>query len=97
MIAESAAAATMLASGGERTTGGGARGPKMTKKMPSVQFLKMLIGGTNESDLILERGSSSCMLKIMDLRPKSSAMANRTAGENSFCVILQHVFFYSCN
>jgi len=55
---------------------------------PSLAFLKMLTGGINESDLMLENFRSKdvaafndkCMLKIFDLRPKSSAMANRTAG-----------------
>lgn len=50
----------------------------------------MLTGGVNDGDLLMEgvRGSGrdsyafseKCMLKIFDLRPKSSAMANRTAG-----------------
>lgn len=53
---------------------------------PSLAFLKMLTGGINESDLILDikEGSAfndKCLLKIFDLRPKSSAMANRTAGK----------------
>lgn len=59
---------------------------------PSVAFLKMLTGGINESDLMLENFRSKdaaafnekCMLKIFDLRPKSSAMANRTAGKSTF-------------
>lgn len=59
-------------------------------KIPSTQFLRMLIGGTNEEDLLLlslasinaGNGTSSPPfgLKIMDLRPKSSAVANRTQG-----------------
>lgn len=55
---------------------------------PSLAFLKMLTGGINESDLMLENFRSrdaaafneKCMLKILDVRPKSSAIANRTAG-----------------
>ena len=47
---------------------------------PPKEFLRMMCGRTNESDLILEGASSSCMLKIMDMRPKSAAMANRTQG-----------------
>ncbi|KAL3785704.1 hypothetical protein HJC23_008737 [Cyclotella cryptica] len=47
---------------------------------PPKEFLRMLCGRNNESDLILEGASSSCMLKIMDMRPKSAAMANRTQG-----------------
>ena len=47
---------------------------------PPNEFLRMLCGRNNESDLILEGVSSSCMLKIMDMRPKSAAMANRTQG-----------------
>jgi len=57
-------------------------------KRPSVAFLKMLTGSINESDLMLDNFRNrdakafyeDCMLKIFDLRPKSSAMANRTAG-----------------
>jgi hypothetical protein len=56
---------------------------------PSVEFLRMLTGGINASELMLEsygrQGAAAfnekCMVKIMDLRPKSSAMANRTAGK----------------
>ena len=56
---------------------------------PSYAFLKMLTGCINESDLMLDNFRSKdaaafnekCMMKIFDLRPKSSAMANRTAGE----------------
>lgn len=55
---------------------------------PSVEFLRMLTGGIT-SELMLEsyerQGTASlnekCMVKIMDLRPKSSAMANRTGGK----------------
>mmetsp|Transcript_11369 Transcript_11369/g.23955 ORF Transcript_11369/g.23955 Transcript_11369/m.23955 type:complete len:177 (-) Transcript_11369:819-1349(-) len=39
----------------------------------------MLCGRNNESDLIMD-GSNPCSLKIMDMRPKSAAMANRTQG-----------------
>jgi len=44
------------------------------------EFLRMLCGRNNESDLIMEGANSSCMIKIMDMRPKSAAMANRTQG-----------------
>ncbi|KAL7449914.1 hypothetical protein ACHAWC_001921 [Mediolabrus comicus] len=47
---------------------------------PPIEFLRMLCGRNNESDLIMEGSNSSCMLKIMDMRPKSAAMANRTQG-----------------
>lgn len=55
---------------------------------PSLAFLKMLTGCINESDLMLENFRSKdaaafnekCMMKIFDMRPKSSAMANKTAG-----------------
>lgn len=57
------------------------------KVKPSLEFIRMLTGGINESDLIFERFShkdssysTKCMMKIFDLRSKSSAMANRTAG-----------------
>ncbi len=74
-IAESAALANSQAA---------ARG-KMPPR-PSLSFLKMLTGGINEADLIVSvkdgyAFNESCMLKIFDLRPKSSAMANRTAGK----------------
>ncbi|KAL7520904.1 hypothetical protein ACHAWX_005598 [Stephanocyclus meneghinianus] len=59
-----------------RSEGGIGRG---TGKPPK-EFLRMLCGRNNESDLILEGASTSCMLKIMDMRPKSAAMANRTQG-----------------
>jgi hypothetical protein len=56
---------------------------------PSIDFLRMLTGGNNASDFMLEsfdrQGGAAfnekCMVKILDLRPKSSAMANRTAGK----------------
>ena len=56
---------------------------------PSIDFLRMLTGGNNSNDLMLESFgrmdgavfNEKCMVKIMDLRPKSSAMANRTAGK----------------
>lgn len=55
---------------------------------PNVAFLKMLTGANNESDLMLETFadrdlatfSDKCIVKIFDLRPKSSAVANRTQG-----------------
>jgi len=50
-------------------------------RIPSRQFLRMLIGGTNEGDLLSNGPTGpSFGLKIMDLRPKSSAVANRTQG-----------------
>ena len=61
-----------------------------SRKRPSLEFVQMLTGGINDSDLMLEdsfgRGSGAggggvCRMKIFDLRPKSAAMANRTAGE----------------
>ena len=53
-----------------------------TKERPPIEFLRMLCGRNNESDLIIGGGnaSSSCLVKIMDMRPKTSAMANRTQG-----------------
>lgn len=60
--------------------GGGRRGG-----VP-VEFLRMLCGRNNEGDLVEgTRGGegSGCMLKIMDMRPKSAAMGNRTQGEHS--------------
>jgi len=53
-----------------------------TKERPPIEFLRMLCGRNNESDLIIDggNGSSSCLLKVMDMRPKTSAMANRTQG-----------------
>jgi len=60
---------------------------KMPKR-PSKAFLRMLTGGINESDMMLDTAcrensafTEKCMVKILDLRPKSSAMANRTAGK----------------
>ena len=60
-----------------------------TPPRPSMEFLKMLTGGINGSDLMLDsfrrEGAAAvndkCIVKIFDLRPKSSAMANRTAGK----------------
>lgn len=52
-------------------------------KIPGRQFLQTLIGGTNEEDLLMQSsptGRPRICLKIMDLRPKSSAVANRTQG-----------------
>jgi hypothetical protein len=47
-----------------------------------LEFLRMLCGGNNEGDLLLEGGQrSGCMLKIMDMRPKIAAAGNRTQGE----------------
>lgn len=60
---------------------------KMPKR-PSVEFLNMLTGGINAGDMMIDsfktEGAAAindkCMVKILDLRPKSSAVANRTAG-----------------
>lgn len=58
----------------------------LTTERPPLEFLRMLCGRNNESDLIMEGGTTgsgnnvSCMLKVMDMRPKTSAMANRTQG-----------------
>ena len=52
-------------------------------KIPGRRFLQTLIGGTNEEDLLMQSSPSirsPIGLKIMDLRPKSSAVANRTQG-----------------
>lgn len=52
-------------------------------KIPGRQFLQSLIGGTNEEYLLMQSSPSGrppICLKIMDLRPKSSAVANRTQG-----------------
>ena len=67
--------------------GGGSSG------RPPVEFLRMICGRINESDLIpgldgpggggggANGGAgSACMLKIMDMRPKSAAMGNKTQG-----------------
>ena len=60
---------------------GGVGGGTTPRGKPPVEFLRMLCGRNNESDLIIEGGgNSSCMLKIMDMRPKSAAMGNRTQG-----------------
>lgn len=56
---------------------------------PSIAFLKMLTGCINETDLMLENFGNKesaafnekCMLKILDLRPVRSAMANKTQGK----------------
>ena len=71
MIAEGAAAAKLISNTGS------ASGDKSMK--PGLLYLKMLTGGINDSEFFVEKGSC-CLLKIMDLRPKSSAMANRTGG-----------------
>ncbi|KAL7536344.1 hypothetical protein ACHAXR_007096, partial [Thalassiosira sp. AJA248-18] len=62
---------------------GGVGGGMPSRGRPPVEFLRMLCGRNNEGDLIMEGGSgggSNCMLKIMDMRPKSAAMGNRTQG-----------------
>ena len=52
-------------------------------KIPGRTFLQTLVGGNNEDDLLINsapNGRPPVGLKIMDLRPKSSAVANRTQG-----------------
>jgi hypothetical protein len=44
---------------------------------PSTAALQHLCGSSDLKDWILD---PNCQLKILDLRPKSSAMANRTGG-----------------
>jgi len=60
---------------------------KGTPHAPPAEFLRMMCGRNNESDLVLGEGGggtsgsySGCTLKIMDMRPKSAAMGNRTQG-----------------
>jgi hypothetical protein len=45
---------------------------------PSKAALQHLTGSVDLKEWTLD---SNCQLKILDLRPKSSAMANRTGGE----------------
>jgi hypothetical protein len=45
--------------------------------LPSTAALQHLCGSSDLKDWTLD---SNCQLKILDLRPKSSAMANRTGG-----------------
>ncbi len=60
-----------------------------TPPRPTLEFLKMLTGGVNDSDIMLDAFqregiaavNDKCMVKIFDLRPKTSAVANRTAGK----------------
>jgi len=62
-----------------RNEGGVGGGTSQGK--PPIEFLRMLCGRNNEGDLIIEgNNSSGCMMKIMDMRPKSAAMGNRTQG-----------------
>jgi len=63
-----------------RDEGGVGGGSIRHSKKAPLDFLRMLCGRNNESDLIMEGNNSSCMLKIMDMRPKSAAMGNRTQG-----------------
>ncbi len=64
------------------TGGGGARGAAGRGRKVPTKFLRMLCGRNNEGDLIGGGPNSGCMLKIMDMRPKSAAMGNRTQGES---------------
>jgi len=50
------------------------------RKRPDTAFLKMLTGGMNDNDLMVDNFNGRCMVKILDLRAKSAAMANRTTG-----------------
>ena len=73
LIAEGAAAASSASPASLRA-----------KTRHHVRFLKMLTGGINDEDLLGPQkggGATRNLLKIMDLRPKSSAIANRTQGE----------------
>jgi hypothetical protein len=75
-IAEGAMRANLAADA--RDEGGVGRG----RHGAPLEFLRMLCGGNNEGDLLLEGGQrSGCMLKIMDMRPKIAAAGNRTQGE----------------
>lgn len=55
---------------------------------PNEAFLRMLTGNNHSSELLTDvvgrdgivRFNDRCLVKIMDLRPKSSAVANRTQG-----------------
>ena len=49
---------------------------------PSTAALQHLCGSSDLKDWTLD---SNCQLKILDLRPKSSAMANRTGGTCYYC------------
>lgn len=55
-----------------------------TTSRPSRAALQHLTGSLSLKEWTLE---SNCQLKILDLRPKSSAMANRTGGE--FMIVLR--------
>ena len=82
-IGEEARRANLEADDVRRQSGDGgvAGGTTATIERSPVEFLRMLCGRNNESDLIMEAaGNSPCLLKIMDMRPKTSAMANRTQG-----------------
>lgn len=64
-----------------RRSGGDAYLGIASMEWPPVEILRMLCGRNNEGDLIMDGTvNSSYMLKNMDLRPKTSAMANRTQG-----------------
>ena len=58
------------------TTNALREGPRPT--LPSNIALQHLTGSADLKEWMLD---SNCQLKILDLRPKSSAMANRTGGE----------------
>ena len=80
-IGEEARRANLEADDARRRCGEGVDGSISSQERPPVEFLRMLCGRNNESDLIMDTGgNSSCLLKIMDMRPKTSAMANRTQG-----------------
>lgn len=51
-------------------------------KQPSPKALQHLTGSVDLKEWTLD---SNCQLKILDLRPKSSAMANRTGGKSLYC------------
>jgi len=74
-IAEGALRANLEAD--SRDEGGVGKG---ARRAPP-EFLRMLCGGNNEIDLILEGAQrAGCVLKIMDMRPKIAAAGNRTQG-----------------
>mmetsp|Transcript_12248 Transcript_12248/g.17964 ORF Transcript_12248/g.17964 Transcript_12248/m.17964 type:complete len:919 (-) Transcript_12248:104-2860(-) len=50
---------------------------QQTQPKFSKQVLSMLTGSTDPKDYMVTDG---CLLKIMDMRPRASAMANRTGG-----------------
>ena len=62
---------------GERAAAANAMGGSPPQPMPSRQLIQQLTGSTDVSQWTL---SSAVTLKILDLRPRSAALANRTGG-----------------